>query len=343
MGTSRDKRRLTTILASDVVGYSKLVADDEEATVRRLHSHRQVIDKLISRHDGRIFNTGGDSVLAEFDSAVEAVRCAITIQDELRVRNAELVPDRQLQLRIGINVGDVIVDGEDLLGDGVNIAARLEGIAQPGGICISGSTFEQVKNKLSVGFEDLGPQEVKNIPDPVSAFGITSAPVSLATRTDQRSAAPPGKKVRQLSAVVSAAVAIGAVAAVTFWQLSKLDPKPFSAFPDSISTDQMPADDIAALMTGITISGRRASDNQQFEIVLNGDKTATYTLGGAGDLSGTTTSETGRWWVEDSQFCFVVPKFAKGQKACPRIVKDGGSLVAVRPANGLALPWTLSK
>ena len=132
MTSTESKRRLTTILAADVAGYSALMASDEEATVRTLRAYREIIDKLIARHDGRIFNTAGDAVLAEFSSAVEAVRCAITIQDELRVRNAELVPERQMLFRIGVNLGDVLVEGDDLLGDGVNIAARLEGVAEPG-------------------------------------------------------------------------------------------------------------------------------------------------------------------------------------------------------------------
>ena len=135
-----------------------------------------MIDRLIERHEGRIFNTAGDSVLAEFGSAVEAVRCAITIQEELRVRNAQIDEKRRMDFRIGINVGDVLVDRNNLYGDGVNIAARLESIAAPGSICISGSVFALVKNKLSYGFEDIGLQSMKNIPEPVSAFRLAPSP-----------------------------------------------------------------------------------------------------------------------------------------------------------------------
>ena len=209
-GTSR---RLATILAADVVGYSRLMAQDEEATVRTLKAHRVIIDRLIARHEGRIFNTAGDSVLAEFGSVVEAVRCATTIQDELRVRNAELVESRQMLFRIGVNIGDVIADGDDLLGDGINVAARLESIAPPGGICISGGTFEQVKNKLSIGFEDLGPQTVKNIPDPVAAFRITGAPVSVSTAEgDPESPTPTGTATGKylVGAVLIAVIAVAA-------------------------------------------------------------------------------------------------------------------------------------
>jgi len=148
----RQQRRLATILAADVFGYSRLTAENEEDALRTLKAHRVVIDRLIARHDGRIFNIAGDSVLAEFGSAVEAVRCAITIQEELRVRNAQIDENRRMDFRIGINVGDVLVDGDNLYGDGVNIAARLESIAAPGSICISGSVFALVKNKLSYGF-----------------------------------------------------------------------------------------------------------------------------------------------------------------------------------------------
>ncbi len=173
MTEGRQQRRLATILAADVFGYSRLTAENEEDALRTLKAHRAVIDRLIARHEGRIFNTAGDSVLAEFGSAVEAVRCAITIQEELRVRNSQIDETRRMNFRIGINVGDVLVDGDNLYGDGVNIAARLEGIAAPGNICISGSVFTLVKNKLSYGFEDIGMQTMKNIPEPVPAFRLT--------------------------------------------------------------------------------------------------------------------------------------------------------------------------
>ena len=146
---------------------------------RTLRAYRTIIDGLIEKHGGRVFNTAGDAVLAEFSSAVEGLRCAITIQEELAVRNAQLPEDKQMHIRIGLNVGDVMIEGNDLFGDGVNEAARLEGVAAPGRICISSSTFEQVKNKLSIGFEDMGPQEVKNIPHPVGAFQIKSGPISV--------------------------------------------------------------------------------------------------------------------------------------------------------------------
>jgi adenylate cyclase len=173
------RRKLATILAADVVGYSRLTGADEEGTLKTLKTYREIIDPLVARHEGRIFGTAGDSVLAEFGSAVEAVRCAIAIQEELKARNAELSENRRMLFRIGINVGDVMIDGDNLFGDGVNVAARLEAAAEPGGICISGSVFEQVRNKLTVGFEKIGPLKLKNIAQPVPAFRLVSSPVSM--------------------------------------------------------------------------------------------------------------------------------------------------------------------
>src|SRR6185369_1684356 len=165
-------RKIAAIMAADIAGYSKLVAEDEEETLRRLASYRAVFDDFIARASGRVFNTAGDAVLAEFSSAVEAVRCAIDIQESLRTRNMAYPASRQMHFRIGITIGDVVERDGDLLGDGVNIAARLEGLAEVGGICVSRAVHEQVANKLSVQFADMGAQEVKNIPTPVHAFMV---------------------------------------------------------------------------------------------------------------------------------------------------------------------------
>jgi class 3 adenylate cyclase len=166
------KRKIAAIFAADIAGYSRLVAEDEEETLRRLASYRSVTDDFIAKAGGRIFNTAGDAVLAEFPSAVEAVRCAIDIQESLRTRNMAYPPSRQMAFRIGITIGDVVERDGDLLGDGVNIAARLEGLAEIGGICVSRAVHEQVANKLSVHFADIGEQEVKNIPTPVHAYMV---------------------------------------------------------------------------------------------------------------------------------------------------------------------------
>jgi adenylate cyclase len=166
------ERKLTAILCADVFGYSRLMGEDEEATHRALTSSRKLIESLIGQHDGRFVNSAGDSVLAEFASVVNAVQCAVEIQTTLKSENANLPPDRRMEFRIGINLGDVIVDGEQIYGDGVNVAARLESLADPGSIFISGSVHEQLGNKLALGYEDLGERSVKNIAKPVRVFQV---------------------------------------------------------------------------------------------------------------------------------------------------------------------------
>jgi len=148
------ERKLAAIFSTDVAGYSRLMGDDEEATIRTLAAYRAVISSLIQHYRGRVVDSPGDNLLAEFASVVDAVRCAVEIQQALRVKNAELPEHRQMHFRIGINLGDVIVEGERLYGDGVNIAARMESLAVPGGICISGAIYEQVKSKLALDYRD---------------------------------------------------------------------------------------------------------------------------------------------------------------------------------------------
>src|SRR5271169_4450536 len=169
------ERKLATILSADVAAYSRLMAEDEEQTLRIFRGHSEVFNKLVTLHRGRVFNTAGDAILAEFGSAVEAVRCATEIQAALRTRNDQLPEDRQVRFRIGVNLGDVMVQGQDLLGDGVNVAARLQGAAEPGGVCIAGSVYDQIRNKLSLSFTPLGEMSYKNIPQPVRTFAIAEA------------------------------------------------------------------------------------------------------------------------------------------------------------------------
>jgi len=164
------ERKLTAILSADVEGYSRLMGEDEEATIRTLTYYRQQMTHTIQGHRGRVVDSPGDNLLAEFASVVDAVKCATIIQTTLRMENADLPQNRRMEFRIGINLGDVIVDGERIYGDGVNIAARMEGLAEGGGICISGIVFDQIKGKVSVNFEDLGPQQVKNIAEPIRAY-----------------------------------------------------------------------------------------------------------------------------------------------------------------------------
>ncbi len=168
----RVQRRLAAILAADVVGYSRLMGEDEEATAQRLNAYREVIDGLIAGHQGRVFGSAGDSVIAEFASPVEAVRCAVEIQRSLEERNADLPEDRRMRFRIGVNLGDVMVEGDNLLGDGVNVAARLEALAEPGEVYISGSVFDQVTGKIDATVDDLGKQRVKTIAKPVRTYRV---------------------------------------------------------------------------------------------------------------------------------------------------------------------------
>jgi class 3 adenylate cyclase len=175
MTPSSAKRKLAAILAADAFGYSRLMAADEEGTAKILAAHRAVIDGIIQFHEGRIVNTAGDSVLAEFASPVEAVRCAVEIQDALKTRNDSLPESQRMQFRIGVNLGDVMIRGEDLLGDGVNVAARLQGIAEPGQIFLSSSVYDQIAGKLDLGFADLGNQSLKNIDRPIRAYRVERA------------------------------------------------------------------------------------------------------------------------------------------------------------------------
>src|SRR5262249_7117410 len=163
-------RKLAAILSADVVGYSRLMGEDEVGTLHTLTAYRKIVDALIDRHRGRIVGTAGDSVLAEFASVVDAVQCAMEIQTSLKAENASLPPERQMRFRIGINLGDVMVEGETIYGDGVNIAARLQALADGGGICLSGTVHEHLGNKLPLHYEDLGEQTVKNIAKPVRVW-----------------------------------------------------------------------------------------------------------------------------------------------------------------------------
>ena len=172
MEPTRIDRRLTAILSADVKGYSRLMGEDEVATIRTLTAYRERMGSLIQQHQGRVVDTVGDNLLAEFGSVVDAVTCAVEVQQEFGRRNAELPDHRKMEFRIGINLGDVIVEGERIYGDGVNIAARVEGLADGGGICISGKVHEEIKSKVALGYEYLGEQEVKNIAEPVRVYRV---------------------------------------------------------------------------------------------------------------------------------------------------------------------------
>ena len=176
MTAEKFKRKLAAILSADVKGYSRLMGEDEEGTIRILNAYLEVITGFIQRHQGRVVTTGGDSVLAEFASVVDAVRCAVGIQEELKDRNREFPEDRRMEFRIGVNLGDVVEEGDNILGDGVNVAARVQSLADGGGICISGAVYDHIKNKLTLGYEYVGEQPVKNIKEPVRVYRVVMEP-----------------------------------------------------------------------------------------------------------------------------------------------------------------------
>jgi adenylate cyclase len=191
------ERKLTAILAADIGGYSRLMAADEEGTLAALKSHRrELVDPKIKEYHGRIIKTTGDGMLVEFASVVDAVRCAVDVQRGMAARNQEVVPDRRIEFRVGVNIGDVIVDGDDIYGDGVNVAARLENIAELGGVFVSATVRDHVLDKLGFAFDDLGDQSVKNIPRPVRVYrvqfgdGRTSQVVSQSASQRTVSVAP---------------------------------------------------------------------------------------------------------------------------------------------------------
>ncbi len=213
MTTQEVKRKLTAILSADVKGYSRLMGEDEKGTVHTLNAYKEVMTGLIQHHRGRVVDAPGDNLLAEFASVVDAVECAVEIQKELKTKNAELAENRRMEFRIGVNLGDVIEEGDRIYGDGVNIAARLESLSDAGGICISGTAFDQVKNKLSVGYQYLGKQTVKNIPDPVRAYKVLMGPEAAGKVIGEEEP----KETRWGWKAVAAVVALALVAGGLVW------------------------------------------------------------------------------------------------------------------------------
>jgi len=205
------RRSLTTIVMADIVGFSRLMGEDEPGTLRRLRAYRaELVDPLIARHVGRLVDAAGDSLLIEFSSVVDAVEAAIALQQGLARANAALAPGKRLEYRIGVNIGDVIVQNRALYGDGVNVAARLQALAAPGGLCLSRAAFEQIRGKIDVAFDDLGPHTVKNIARPIEVFAL--APAAIAVLPESAAAEPrrraPMRKWR--AALVAVAVLGGA-------------------------------------------------------------------------------------------------------------------------------------
>ena len=190
MATEDFKRKLTAILSADVKGYSRLMGEDDQATVRTIKVYREIITEVVQKHRGRVVDSPGDNILAEFASVIDAVGSAVEIQDELRIRNAELPEDRKMEFRIGVNLGDVIHEEERIYGDGVNVAARVESLADPGGICVSGTVFDQIESKHPLGYEYLGEQSVKNISKPVRIYKALMDPEAVGKVIGEKRAEP---------------------------------------------------------------------------------------------------------------------------------------------------------
>jgi adenylate cyclase len=251
MNTQDFKRKLTAVFSADVAGYSRLMGEDEAATVKTLEAYKQVMFSLIKQHRGRVIDSPGDNLLAEFASVVDAVQCGVAVQNELKVRNADLPENRKMQFRIGINLGDVIEEGDRIYGDGVNIAARLESLADPGGICVSKTAFDHIEAKLPLGYHFLGEQTVKNIAKPVGAYKVLMEPrVTGAERRGE----PKGVPVWRRNPVLASAVAllvlvIGATVWNFYWHAPKFEAasKEKMAFPlpDKPSVAVLPFDNIS--------------------------------------------------------------------------------------------------
>jgi adenylate cyclase len=246
MNTQDFKRKLTAVFSADVAGYSRLMGEDEAATVRTVETYKQVMFSLIKQHRGRVIDSPGDNILAEFASVVDAVQCGVAVQKELQARNANLPENRKMQFRIGINLGDVIEEADRIYGDGVNIAARLEALASPGGICVSKTAFDHIESKLPLGYEYLGEQTVKNIAKPVGAYRVAMEPRVTVVGIEEKKA--PSKQHRVSLAI--AVIVILLVGVLGLWQfvlrqappsVEKADPKKMAfALPDKPSIAVLP-------------------------------------------------------------------------------------------------------
>jgi adenylate cyclase len=258
LASERVERRLTAILAADVAGYSRLMGVDEEGTLAQLKAHRrELTDPKIAEHRGRIVKTAGDGLLAEFASVVDAVRCSVEIQDEMSKRNADVPPDRRIEFRVGINLGDIIIDESDIFGDGVNVAARLEALAEPGGICISRMVRDQVRDKLALSFEDMGEQQVKNIARPVRAYRVVTDAAMRVAAT-----AAPGRRrqiPRWVIAAGIAALVLLASGAVAFWRLYPPQPASTAAVAPA-APPALPDKPSIAVLPFANLSGDPAQD-----------------------------------------------------------------------------------
>jgi adenylate cyclase len=245
------KRKLTAVLSADAVEYSRLMAEDEASTVKTIATYREIISSLIKQHRGRVVDSPGDNVLAEFSSVVDAVQCAVAVQNEIQTQNAELAENRRMEFRIGINLGDVIDEDDRIYGDGVNIAARLESLADPGGICVSKTAFDQIETKLPLGYEYLGEQSVKNIPKPVGAYRVLMKPDAAGKVIgEKRFLGRYSRRTAMAIIVILAVVAAGLVSWNIYLQQSKkIEPasveKMAFPLPDKPSIAVLPFDNMS--------------------------------------------------------------------------------------------------
>ena len=228
MAQDKFKRKLTTIFSADVAGYSRLMGEDEAATVKTLEQYKGIMSELIRQHRGRVIDSPGDNLLAEFTSVVDAVQCAVATQKELQARNEDLPENRRMRFRIGVNLGDVIEEESRIYGDGVNIAARLESLADPGGICISKTSFDQIETKLPFGYTYLGEQTVKNITKPVGAYKVLMEPrvmVAGAGEPEKKPQVPGWRRKGLVAGTLAVLISIIGVAVWNFYfRLPSIEP-----------------------------------------------------------------------------------------------------------------------
>jgi TolB-like protein/class 3 adenylate cyclase len=253
------RRKLAAILSADVAGYSRLMGEDETSTVRTLTAYREMISTLIRQHGGRVVDSPGDNILADFTSVVYAVQCAVAIQKELKVRNALLAQNRRMKFRIGINLGDVIEEGDRIYGDGVNIAARLEGLAEPEGICISRTAFYHIEGKLPFGYEYLGDQKVKNIARPVGAYRVLMEPAEKVAGRGKEKKMGPATGPKPLLAGVLLLLLISGALVIWYFHFYSVPPQGGTA-SEKIVQGKLPDKHSIAVLPFLNMSGDNSQD-----------------------------------------------------------------------------------